>query len=71
MKIKFKSRISGIARVAYKTTEITCDTYLVLHPGDAYKSVYVGYRTASCYSIQVDGEGVYELKPGSKVEDIH
>lgn len=67
MKIKFYSRISGYARVAYKKKELECQSYTVINPGDYYHSPVAGYRRCPIYAIQIDDQSVYELKPGSKV----
>lgn len=70
MKIQFQHRISGISRIAYRSKTVECTNYRILNPGDEYISPMAGKRKCTCYALQIDDKGVYQLKPGSKVIEV-
>ena len=73
MKISFKHRISGLARIAYATKELEVVKYRVLRYGDEYVS-FGKIRKQICNlaleCIMLNGSKVvYELKPNSRVNE--
>ena len=75
LKIKFKHRISGLARTAYATKEVEVLSYRILRYGDIYESSIGEPQIVRCnlalrYKTKNGRLGVFELKPGSRVIEI-
>ena len=71
MKIRFMRRISGYAKVAYIKEELEVSSYKILLPGTSRILPNGEKHTMFCTGLQVDGKGVFELKPGSKVVELN
>jgi hypothetical protein len=70
MKIKFQRRISGLAKVAYITEEMEVESYQVFLPGSTRILPNGEIHTCTCWTLQINRKGAFELKPYTKVVEL-
>jgi hypothetical protein len=63
MIVRFKSRISGCAEIAWKQETLHCAYYELIPPGTVIELPNGESHATSVWGIKIDGGGTWELKP--------